>query len=269
MKRAIIVAFSFVVLCAFISNCAGKKQLRRPSGPIKIPKIESDELLNILLAQDTVIHCVRLSGRGIFRTSSKKQGFRVGLVSDRIKQRLGVYLGSGMIGVASILWLCHPESICIYVPIRNYVMVEPIGYNIEGIVLPPKASVMIDMFSGLSPLARFSDYLTHYEQTSSGYYLTFQNNNEALVILATPQPCWHIDGYQWIQEGNPGQIVDVQFPEGELQNSIWVPNKVIISAPTLDQEIEMEIDKYLINPEISDSLFEPNIPDDVNWWRAY
>jgi len=255
-----ILAVFFVMFALY--GCAGKQEIA------KVHKISSGELIDSLLVQDTVIHRVRLDGKGIFKSESEKRGFRVGLVSDRDSQKLGVYLGAGLTGVFAILWLCHRDSLCIYITLKNYVIVEPIGTEIEGIVLPPNASVMIDMFSGLSPLARFVDSLTNYEYTPSGYYLTFEKNNEALIIFAKPNP-WHIDGYQWVQDSEPRQIVDVQFENGEKTDGIWRPGNVKISAPSLDQEIELKIGKYIINPEIGDSLFEPKISDNANWYRAF
>ena len=262
MKRyySIILVVIFIVF-AFL-GCAGRKEVT------EIPKISSGELIDSLLAQDTVVHRVRLLGKGVFESESEKRGFRVGLVSDRDNQRLGVYLGAGLTGVFAILWLCHQDSLCIYIALKKYVIVEPIGAQIEGVVLPPKASVMIDMFSGLSPLASFKDSLTNYEPTPSGYYLTFEKNNEALIIFAKPNP-WHIDGYQWVQNTEPKQIVDVQFEDGKITDNIWRPENIKISQPSLDQEINLKIDKYIINPEIGDSLFEPEIPEKAYWYRAF
>ena len=255
-----------IALLLSVWGCAGKKEITPPRQ--EIPHIKAQELIDSLLAQDTLVHNVRILGHGIYKQGKTKRGFRVGLVADRDSTKLGVYLSAGFAGVFALLWLCNPDSLCIYLPMQNYAMKEPVGYDIEGVILPPDAPVMVDMFSARSPLPRFAPYLKNSERTQSGYYLTFEKGNQTLIILAKPNP-WHIDGYQWVAGGKTQQVVDVQFKSGKMQEGTWVPEKLIVSQPALDQEIEVTIEKYLINPQVSDSLYFPKIPDDVNWYRLF
>jgi len=262
MKYYIIAVLCFSICVSFFLGCAAQKEIT------EAPKISELELLDSLLAQDTVIHSVRLTGKGKYYSSSGKHVFTVGLVTDRDEQKMAAYIGGPLGTTFTILWLCHKDSLCIYITYRKQVLVEPIGIELEGVVLPPSARIMIDMFSGIAPIAQFKDNLTNFESIPAGYYLTFEKDEEALVALVKPEP-WHIDGYQWIKKGNPQQIVDVQFGEGEVIDGIWRPSKMKISAPSLDQEINIIIDKDSRNIEISDSLFFPEIPQDVEWLRAF
>lgn len=256
---------TLTVWMVFFAGCAGPSKARHAK---PIPKIKSGELVDSLIAADTMLTRTRILGHGVYKQGNVKRGFRVGIVADRENGKLAAYISAGFVGVVAVLWLCNPDSLCIYLPMQNYAMKEPVGHDIEGVVLPPSAPVMIDMFSAQSPIRRFAGYLKELERTQSGYYLTFDRGDEALIVLAKPNP-WHIAGYQWVSQKNPPQVVDVQFKEGQFRDGVWVPQKIKISQPTLDQEIEITIEKYLINPQIPDSLFYPKIPEDVNWYRLF
>ncbi len=261
MKKYIYLAAVALLLAGW--GCAGRKAVPQRQ---EIPRIKPRELIDSLLAQDTTVHRVRLLGHGIYKQGKEKRGFRVGLVADRDEGKLGVYLSAGFVGVFALLWLCNPDSLCIYLPMQHYAMKEPVGYEIEGVILPPDAPVMVDMFSARTPLLRFVDHLKDAERTESGYYLTFKKDDQTLIVLAKPHP-WHIEGYQWVEGEDLTQVVDVQFKNGKFQDGTWVPEKLVISQPALDQQIEVTIEKYLVNPEIADSLYFPVIPDDANWYR--
>ena len=232
-----------------------------------LPKIAAKELIDSLVAQDTLLKTVRITGKGNFRGQGKDESFLVGLHTSRPDKMLSHI--KGPLGItAAVLWLCGKDSLCIYLPAKNAVLVEPLGINDPNIVLPPATPILVDMFSGMAPVYRFADSLQNFEEVAGGYYLTFRKNDEILVALAKPYP-WHVENFQWTRTTNQKEQVDVQFSDGEVQNGIWRPDKITITAPALDQIITLDINKCEMNIAIDDSLFKPNLPEQVKWMSAF
>ncbi len=258
MRKALLFA---LVAALFFGGCA-------PRGKLSVPKISRQELLDSLMAQDTVVHVVQLGGRGTFETPHMRKGFSFDILAKRGEKLLAHI--KGPLGItAAVLWLCRPDSLCIFLPSKRTVLVEPLGVRESTVVLPPAAPIMIDMFCGIAPISHFADSVKSFERASEGYYITFGKGDESLIVLAAPNP-WHIKSFQWVREGNPPQVTDVELEDGHVIGKVWRPRRVVVTAPALGQTIEIKITRDIINPEAADSLFEPKLPwDKVNWQRAY
>ena len=253
---------SFAALPATFAGCAASK-----ANVAGIPKIDAQDLLDELLAQQRDINKVRITGTGSFDVKTQKTKFRIGLVADRQNTKLGAYITGPVASILAILWLSHEDTLSIFIPMQNRVYIEPVGVDIDGQILPPASDMLTDMFTGIVPLRHFVDSLVTCEPSTEGYYLTFRKNNEILVALVKPNP-WHVESYQWIKNTTTQQIVDVRF-DGFSDINRARPQKLIISAPMLDQQISINIDKEQLNGDIPDSLFVPVLPENVTIYNAF
>ncbi len=245
----------------FFSGCAGKKAIG------ELPKISSGELLDSLIAQDTLLKTFHIRGKGKFLAGDKENNFAMSLIARRANKLHLRVVGPLGISVA-VLWLCGQDSLCIFIPSKATVLVEPLGEEIPDVILPPSAPVMLDMFCGMAPIYRFSDSLQNFERTSDGYYLTFKKNGEVLIALAKPNP-WHVEEFQWVRTANTNEQVDVKFSKGKIRDGIWRPQKIEITAPALGQKLTATIKKDRLNIEIPDSMFTPEIPPKARWQSAF
>jgi len=252
----------FILLLLSLSGCAARKEI---SG--ELPEITAEELIDSLVAQDTLAKTFHIRGKGTFSAGGKDEKFAMSMLIRR-PDKMHVRI-AGPLGVSiAVLWLCGNDSMCIYIPSKATVLVEPLGADIPDVILPPSAPVMLDMFCGMAPIYRFSDSLQNFEKSSDGYYLTFRRGDEVFVALAKPDP-WHIAEFQWAKISNTGEQVDVKFEDGELRNGVWRPKKIEITAPALKQKISAKIIKDRMNIEIPDSMFAPKIPLKTRWQSAF
>lgn len=255
----ILVIVAFLIFMGI--GCAPRKALP------PVPRIAAKEIIDSLVAQDTLLKDVRMIGKGKFSAQGKEDAFTFRVFSKRSGKLFTEIQGPFGMTIA-LLWLCGDDSLCIYLPSANMVLVEPLGLEDPNVILPPAAPVLVDMFCGTSPITRFADSLISFEQTSEGYFLTFQKNNETLVIMAKPSP-WRVEEFQWVKNANPKEQVDVKFLEERFTDGIRRPKKIIITAPVLGQTISTYINKEEVNIGAPDSLFEPPIPENAIWKSAF
>ncbi len=259
---AVLLFFLLLLLSVyFFSGCAAQKTIG------ELPRISSGELLDSLIVQDTLLKTFHIRGKGKFLAGDKEDNFAMSLVASRPNKFHLRIVGPLGISVA-VLWLCGQDSLCVFIPSKATVLVEPLGAEIPDVILPPSAPVMLDMFCGMAPIYRFSDSLQNFEKSSDGYYLTFKKNDEVLIALAKPNP-WHIEEFQWVRTTNTNEQVDVKFSKGEVRDGIWRPKKIEITAPALGQRLTATIKKDNLNIEIPDSMFIPKIPPKARWQSAF
>jgi hypothetical protein len=257
---AYIIATSIVILS--LAGCAATNE----TGGIK--KIGPKELIDSLLVKDSILDKVKLSGKGTFFTGENAAKFNFTVVANRKQGKMLAQI-SGPLGIGgATLWLCGKDSLCIFLPQKNAVMVEPLGAHDSAVILPPAAPVMIDMFCGMSPLGHFADSLRNFEQVAEKCYLTFQKNGEVLVITAEPNP-WRVTDFQWLRLSNTDEMVDVTFDNGAMKYYTWRPDKITISAPAQKQRVLLNIHKEQFGLELTDSTFVPELPENVSWFDAY
>ncbi len=260
--RKFALLFYAVFLLVFILSGCARNRMAPP-----IPEITAEQLIDSLIAQDTLIETLHISGKGKFRSGDREERFVVYMIARR-PDKLNVRL-VGPLGISiGVLWLCGDDSLCIFIPSKNTVLVEPLGADAADVILPPSAPVMLDMFCALAPIYRFSDSLQNFERSTDGYYLTFKKGGEVLVALAKPNP-WRVEEYEWVKLSNTNEQVAVKFSDGTLVNGVWRPRRVQITAPALGQVITLKINKEELNIEIQDSMFSPTLPPMVNWQSAF
>lgn len=261
MKWVVFTFLLFALVVLSFIGCAGQRVV------MQVPEIQAGQLLDSLVARDTLVQSIYITGKGKFIAQDKDERFFATIMARR-PDKLYVRI-AGPLGITTaILWLCGNDSLCIYIPSKGTVLVEPLGADIPDVILPPSTPVMLDMFCGIAPIARFADSLQNFEKASEGYYLTFKRGNEVLVALAKPNP-WHISEFQWVKTTNTNEQVDVKFTDGEITEEIWRPGKIEITAPALAQKISISIKKELINPALDDTMFIPKLPKGVKWQSAF
>jgi len=261
VKCALFAASMLSACIWLLSGCAA------PRVAAPVPEISPNEMMDSLVAGDKLVRSAYLKGKGKFTSGGTEETFMVNLLASRPDRLIVNVLGPLGLPIA-ILWLCGQDSLCIYLPSRNAVLVEPLGADMPGMILPPAAPILVDMFCGMAPIARFAHALQNFEKTSDGHFLTFKTDRELLIAFAKPQP-WHIESFEWAKLANTSEQVSVEFEDGEIRDDIWRPGKIIITSPALGQVISVNITRDEINPSPADSLFVPKIPPNAVWQNAF
>lgn len=253
-----------IFLVIINSGCAPKREIIFP----RPPSISEVELLDSLLTMDNALESVMISGQGIIDFGEEKDRFTINQIVRRSDNMLNLHIDGPMGMTLAIGWFCRSEVLCIYIPYKNAALWTPLGEAEEDVLVPPDRDKLVDILSGSTPIAHFADSLISFEKVETGYYLTFKKNNEVFVAFVRPNP-WHIVNYQYSRLDNNKSLIDVTLGEGQVTNGIWTPKTIEIFAPIINQRILFKIKKLLLNPNIADSLFEVDIPEDVEWYKAF